>query len=355
MNLPAGSRHRLFWQLQIGGWLLLVPIVSTVFASIAFDDWGNIVLAGIARQFLAFVLTLLLWRFYRRWPVGTFKLLPHLPSIVLACLLATALDGGLIELIRRLAHLPAASALAERGALPVRFTLYLGWTALYFFLRQELESRDHELRLAQAETAVREAELATLRAQVNPHFLYNALTSILAECDENPRAVRAITTSLAAYLRSSLLQRHHQARFGEEIDAIIGYLRVEQARFEERLVHTFTIDPAARDALVPTAVLLPLVENAVKYGMRTSPTPLRIALTATLRDDRLSIVVENTGHWIEPRPTPSDSTQIGLANLRRRLALLHQDRATLSIQHDEKTVRVTVDLPLAANTAAVLA
>lgn len=352
MNFPAGSRHRLFWQLQIGGWLLVV-LISLGFASIVFDDWGNIVLTGIGRPLSSFGFTLLLWRIYRRWPAATFKLLPHVPAIVLACVVATALESGLIEIIRQFAHLAPPPPLAERGALPVRLTLFLAWTALYFLLRQELESRDRELRLAQSETAAREAELATLRAQVNPHFLYNALTSILAECDENPRAVRAITTSLAAFLRSSLLQRHHEARFGEEIDAITGYLRVEQARFEERLVHTLTIDPAARDALVPTAVLLPLVENAMKYGMRTSPTPLRIAIAATVRDDRLSIVVENTGRWIEPRPTPSDSTQIGLANLRRRLALLHQDRATLSIQHDEKTVRVTVDLPLAANPSTV--
>lgn len=332
--------------------MLLVPI-ATAFASFAFHDWRNIVLAGIARQFFSFVLTLLLWRLYRRWPVATFKLLPHLPAIVLACAVATVLDAGFIELVRRLADLASGPALAERGALPVRFTLYLGWSAMYFLIRQELETRDRELRFAQAETATREAELATLRAQVNPHFLYNALTSILAECDENPRAVRAITSSLAAYLRSSLLQRQHQARLAEEIDAITGYLRVEQARFDERLVHTLTIDPAARDALVPAAVLLPLVENAVKYGMRTSPAPLRVAIAAVVRDDRLSIVVENTGHWIEPRPTPSDSTQIGLANLRRRLALLHEDRATLAIEHDSQRVRVTVDLPLAANPAEV--
>ncbi len=354
MNFPPGSRHRLFWQLQIGGWLLVV-LISLGFASIVFDDWGNIVLTGIGRPLSSFGFTLLLWRIYRRWPAATFKLLPHVPAIVLACVVATAVESGLIELIRQVAHLAPPPPLAERGALPVRLTLFLAWTALYFLLRQELESRDRELRLAQSETAAREAELATLRAQVNPHFLYNALTSILAECDDNPRAVRAITSSLAAYLRSSLLQRDHHAPFGEEVDAISGYLRVEQARFEERLVHTLTIDEAARTVLAPTAVLLPLVENAVKYGMRTSPPPLRIDIFAAVRDRRLSIVVKNTGHWIEPRPTPSDSTQIGLANLRRRLALLHQDEATLTIHHDSKCVRVTVDLPVAENTSAVLA
>ncbi len=328
--------------------MLLLPI-SIGFASIAFNDWGNILLVGVVRQVFSFFLALGLWRFYRRWPAESFKLAPHVLPIGLACLAAAALDGALVEIIRRIFQLPAALSLAERGAIPVRFLLYCAWTSLYFLIRQELESRDHGLRLAQAEAATREAELAALRAQINPHFLYNALTSILAECDENPQAVRAITGSLAAYLRSSLLQRSHYASLTDEIDAIAGYLRVEQSRFEERLVHTFAIDDAARALVVPTAVLLPLVENAVKYGMRTSAPLLQLSIGATLHDGRLSLTVENSGHWIEPRPNPTDSTQIGLANLRRRLALLYRDDATLAVDHDAQHVRITVTLPAVEN------
>lgn len=320
--------------------------ISLLFASIAFNDWGNIVLVGLIRQVFSFFLALGLWRFYRRWPGESFKLRAHVIQIILVCLLAAMLDAALIEAARLVFHLPAALSLAERGALPVRFLIYCAWSALYFLIRRELDVRDQSLRLAQAEVATREAELATLRAQINPHFLYNALTSILAECDDNPRAVRAITGSLATYLRSSLLQRSHYASLGEEVDAIAAYLRVEQARFEERLVVTCAIDGAARAAVVPTAVLLPLVENAVKYGLRTSSSPLRITLGATLRDGRVLITVENSGHWLEPRPQATDSTQIGLANLRRRLALLHRDDATVSVEHDAKRVRVTVNFPV---------
>lgn len=344
VSSSASSRRRLFWQLQSGGWLLLVPI-ATAFASIAFNDWGNIILIGVVRQIFSFFLALGLWRFYRRWPVESFKLGAHVLQIILICLLAAALDATLIETTRRIFRLPATLSPAERGAVPVRFLIYCAWSALYFLIRRELDARDQSLRLAQAEVATREAELATLRAQINPHFLYNALTSILAECDDNPRAVRAITSSLATYLRSSLLQRSHHASLGAEVDAIGAYLRVEQARFEDRLVVTFAIDEAARAAVVPTAVLLPLVENAVKYGLRTSPSPLRITLSATLLDGRVSILVENSGHWLEPSPQATDSTQIGLANLRRRLALLYRADATLAIEHDAGRVRVTVDLP----------
>ena len=342
---PARFPRLLFWQLQIGAWLLFIPIATTV-ASIAFDDWGNIVLTGVVRQIMGFFLTLVLWRFYRRWPAETFKLAPNAVSITLACLSATALEALLVEAIRRVLDLSPAPLLLDRGALPVRLTLYVAWTAVYFLIRRELESHTRVLQLAQAETAVREAELATLRAQVNPHFLFNALTSILAECDDNPRAVRNITCALADYLRASLLQRDHHAILGEEVDMISGYLRVEQARFEERLVYTFSIDNTARAALVPTAVLLPLVENAVKYGMRTSPPPLQIAIGAAIRGRRITLTVENSGHWIEPHPDAVDSTRIGLDNLRRRLLLLHGDKAGINVQHSTQHVLVTVHLPL---------
>jgi sensor histidine kinase YesM len=342
------SRRRLFWVLQIGGWAALGPLGITL--NVLFGAPLPIAIAiGLGRQLAGFIASLGLWLAYRRWLKS-----PRTPlKLVLPALAfiggATLLDALLFQLF--FATLPPGFTTGPWGF--VQFTSLFGrflilgcWTALYFLLRQLLDRRDHELKLHRAETAAREAELATLRAQINPHFLFNALNSILAECDDNPRAVRTITRALADYLRSSLLHPGHHAPLDAELSAIAGYLGVEQSRFEERLVHTLDIEPAARTALAPTAVLLPLVENAVKYGMRTSPVPLRVAVTAHLRDGRLILSVENSGHWLEPQPDRPDSTQIGLANLRRRLALLHGDDARLTIQHDDRHVCVTVDVPV---------
>lgn len=342
---PADRSHqRLFWKFQIGGWLLFMPL-ATGFALIAFNDPGNILLTGFIRQVVSFGLTLALWRYFRRWPVETFRLARYVPQIAFACVAVTAVDTVLVEVLRWALEIKPASPLAQQGSVPLRMSIYLAWTSLYFMIRQELEARNRGLRLAQAELAAREAELASLRAQVNPHFLFNALNSILAECNDSAPAARAITRSLADYLRAALLQRDHYAPLGEEVDAIAAYLNVEKARFEERLVHEFVIEPAAREAVVPITVLLPLVENAMKYGMRTSPSPLRINITATLRDECLTLTVENSGHWFEPVPGATDSTQIGLANLRRRLALLFGDDAALTIYHDAERVRIVVTLP----------
>lgn len=353
MPFVLSSHRRLFWQLQIGGWLLLMPL-AVGFALIAFSDWGNILLTGVVRQVVSFGMTLVLWRYYRRWHVEAFRVAPHMVQIALACAVVTTADTLLVEAIRWTFDIKHAALLTQRGSIPIRLSLYLAWTSLYFMIRQEVEARNRGLRLAQAEIAAREAELAareaelaSLRAQVNPHFLFNALNSILAECDAAP-AARAITRSLADYLRASLMQRDHCAPLGEEVDAIAAYLQVERARFEEKLEHAFEITAEARAASAPASVLLPLVENAMKYGMRTSPPPLRIAVSATVREGDLILTVENSGRWVEPRSGAADSTQIGLANLRRRLALLYGGAASLDIRHDASRVRVVVTLPSAA-------
>lgn len=116
-----------------------------------------------------------------------------------------------------------------------------------------------------------------LRARINPYFLFNARNAILAEAAK-PQRVIAITHSLADYLRFSLAQTSGLHPLGDEVDALESYLRVEQIRFEERLEYGFSVDEAARCQVVPGALVQPLLENAVKYGPRTSQWPLRLAI-----------------------------------------------------------------------------
>ncbi|MFA5058438.1 MAG: histidine kinase, partial [Opitutaceae bacterium] len=304
---------------------------------------------GILRQAVGFGLTLGLWRTYRRWPPVDFKLARHAWQILLCCLVATAADALLTEGIQQMTALAPLPPVVQRGAIIVRLALYVAWSALYFTIRAELESRDHELRLARAEAAAREAELGLLRAQVNPHFLFNALNTIVAEAEGNPAAVGELARAMADYLRYSLRHGTHFALLGDELNAITNYLRVEQAHLgRQRLDWQIDATDEARHSPAPTALVQPLVENAVKYGLRTSPTPLRLRLTAGVRDRQLHVTVENSGTWLERRPGADtrDSTGTGLNNLRRRLALLCGDDARLEITNSAGTVRVDIRLPV---------
>ena len=191
----------------------------------------------------------------------------------------------------------------------------------------QIETADTRLTLARNEAAARTSELRQLRAQVNPHFLFNALNSILAEKDR-PAAVESITQELAEYLRFSLRPSGEYYFLGEELDALQRYMRVEKARFEEKLVYEISASPEARQVRVPVVTVQPLLENAMKYGRRTSALPLHVRITAEVSGGFMRLVVANSGRWVEAEPARTDGG-IGLANLARRLELLYGGRARL--------------------------
>jgi sensor histidine kinase YesM len=344
------SRQSWFWLLQIGGWSLAVPVFITVLLTV-FNDFLMAVVIGCIRQIIGFGITLVLWRIYRRWPPAQFQIGRHVWLITSCCVAATMGDFFLSEVIRRVFLLPELPEYALRGSVFVRLAVYVAWSALYFAIRQELEARDTALRLAQAEAANREAEIQLLRAQVNPHFLFNALNSIIGQAPDNPAAVVETTHAVADYLRYSLSQNAHRAALGDELDALANFLRVERMnRGESYLEWRIDATPEARAALAPTALVQPLVENAIKYGLKTSPRPLRLQVDAKVTGGELVVLVENTGRWLAPeREDPgADSTGIGFHNVRRRLALLCGDKASLQVRTPEGFVQVEAHLPLVA-------
>jgi Histidine kinase len=343
----ARRRVRLFWGLQIGGWLLLIPIVAAIMM-IGLPNPHTAAVAGALRQVIGFVVTLGLWRLYRRWPSSDFKLVRHALWIFGFCLLATAVDELVFRSLGELFALAPLPVLAQRGSVVMRALLYVAWSALYFTIRRELDSRDHELRLARAEAAARENELRVLRAQVNPHFLFNALHTIVAEAEDHPETVGEIAHAVADYLRYSLRHGAHHAPLGEELNAMGNYLNVERAHLgRDRLDWQIEATDEARMTPAPTALVQPLVENAIKYGLRTSPRPLRLRVDARVQDGELRVAVENSGNWLQRRPgeTARDSTGLGLNNLRRRLALLCGENARLEVLTPEGAVRIEVRVP----------
>lgn len=343
------TTRRLFWPLQIGGWLLLTPFFMLLTMTVL-SDWATVVPVTLIRQAVGFTITLGLWRLYRRWPAHDFKILRRAGPIAAACVAATMLDLLAIEGLRHALGMPPVPEQLIYGVLILRGTIYVAWTALYFLIRHEIESRGTELRLARAEAASREAELLQLRAQMNPHFLFNALSNIVGQAERDPAAVIETTHAVSDYLRYSLQHSRHHAPLGAEIDAMRNYLQVERSLHgSSRLLWQIEATEEARQAIAPTALVQPLIENAIKYGIRTSPVPLQLKVTASVHDGRLRVVVENTGKWIERAPGEEsrDSTGIGLANLRRRLELLYDSSAQLEVTTPPGLIRVAVTLPLA--------
>ena len=217
---------------------------------------------------------------------------------------------------------------------------------VYFYLLQRKQAAAAQARVLALEQMGREAEIERLRAQINPHFLFNTLTSVAGTTTE-PK-VEQMILKLADVLRYNLAHMEGPAPFHEELKAMENYLHIEQVRFGSNLVIDWDVAPAARTAWVPQPLLLPLLENAIKYGFETATGPLKIKIKATVCGDELRAMVENTGRWIEPLAPAPRGTQIGLTNLKRRLALYYQGRATFQQESLPEAVRITLTLPLDA-------
>ncbi len=349
MNLAAtvetDDRSRLFWRLQALGWGGTLLLTLGVGGFIYSPASGGI-LVGVVRAAFGFAassvaLRPLLRAIRRRGRVFS---APPVAAIVLACALLGLVDTGFIS---GSAHLLRVD-LDQPGVRPflgasifIRSALYGFWSVLYFGIHYRLDTQRDLLRMAQAEAAARASELQVLRAQVDPHFLFNALNSILAE-SANVSSVRRITLALAEYLRFSLRQRGEKERLGVELDALEGYLRVEKARFEDNLEYRIEADELAREAPAPVALVQPLLENAIKYGQRSPIRPLWVTISAVVEGGTLAVTVVNSGEWIEE----NSSTKTGLSNLRRRLDLLYSDEAALDIETRDGEVRARVRLPV---------
>lgn len=218
--------------------------------------------------------------------------------------------------------------------------VFFMWQAVYF--GASLWSDSIELISRQ-----QKSELALLRYQMQPHFLFNALTAVMAVSGDRAK-VEELTQSLADYLRFSLSKSDDDASpLGDELDALESYLQVEKIRFVENLNYRIDADVETRAESVLQHLVQPLLENAIKYGQQTSPMPLSIVIQARRDGDKLQLLIENTGSWVDPvATTRHNGMGIGINNLRRRLQLLYSDWASLTYEHSPQYVRAMVTLPI---------
>lgn len=225
------------------------------------------------------------------------------------------------------------------------WALFIAWSLLYISVSNWVTYYDKELLYSETKRLAAETELNMLRSQINSHFLFNALNSVIAEADSSPDRVKKITQTLSNYLRFSLDKHRHKTFFKEEIQAVHNQLQIEKFRFEENFDYEIEIDPQADSALTPLPLIQPVVENAVKYGIQTSPSPLRVTIKAQVSDRKLCIQIANTGHWVDKPQIPT--TRIGLANLRRRLDLFYPNNYVLDIHSSsQEHVSVNIEIPL---------
>jgi signal transduction histidine kinase len=222
------------------------------------------------------------------------------------------------------------------------FLIFTIWSLICFWMKAELARQAERQRAIQAEANALRIELQRLRLQLDPHFLFNALTGIGEEIQENPDAALAMLRDLSTFLRQSLNSIEVTiATVGAEAEALASYLRVQEARFGARLTTRLDIEPAALPRRIPSFLLQPLVENAIAYGRREPR--LEVAVTIGAEGPALRVVITNTGTLGPPQDSGSRGG-IGLANVRRRIALHYPGRHAFTLAQQGGAVVATLTL-----------
>lgn len=244
--------------------------------------------------------------------------------------------GDLLRLFALLAVLGAA--------------LWVFSAAVHYVALAVEASRAAERRELESRVAAREAELRALRAQLNPHFLFNSLNSINALVGADPEGARRMCERLGDFLRRTLaLGSRADVALAEELELVGRYLEIEQVRFGDRLRVDRRVAPGADACRVPPLLLQPLVENAVKHGVAGTVAGGTVALAVGRTDDALRIEVENP---VDPDAPAPHGAGVGLENVRRRLEAFGRPGATLAAERGEDWFRVTITLPLAGSRGA---
>ncbi len=170
------------------------------------------------------------------------------------------------------------------------------WNLIYFIYHYVTKSRKQQLDTLQLEALVKELELKTIKAHINPHFIFNSLNSIRALVDENPERAREAITELSNILRSSMqADKSETVTLEKELNIVKDYLALENMRFEDRLKIEYEIDEDTLDQPVPPMMLQTLVENAIKHGISKQINGGVVRVISDFKDNYHELAVQNTG------------------------------------------------------------
>lgn len=335
-----------FWTIQLIGWIVYLAVIYITFLTIAPpENFLNLFFLKGFRALTGFFLTAIFLRpIYRRFgnQLSIFKLI----LLVLICAVVLGSVWTAIEAIYSFitAVFNTANYLARSPRITLDYAMTLtAWSALYLGIKNWLAWQKERENALRAAALAQTAQLEMLRYQLNPHFLFNALNSIRASVDEDSNRAKQMITQLSEFLRYSLLsESEKKISLREELEAVKNYLAIEKIRFEDKLQINYEIEDAAKDFTIPCFILNPLIENAVKHGLQTSPKPLKINISASIVDNQLHLEVSNSGKL--QTNSNGSGTKIGLKNVRKRLENLFGANGKFELIQADNYVKARIEI-----------
>ena len=234
------------------------------------------------------------------------------------------------------------------GGILGRFYILLCWSGLYFGIKYYLQLQEQTEQTLKAISAAHQAQLKMLRYQLNPHFLFNTLNAIstLILDGANETANKAVSR-LSDFLRYTLdNDPMSSVTLGSELSAIDLYLEIEKVRFGDRLIIEKSIEAKAQDALLPSLILQPLIENAIKYAITPSEEGGTLQISARVQHKTLVLQVSDSGPGLGNGNNGQKSSGVGLKNTRERLQQRYGDAQAFALAPNEPTgLRITINIP----------
>jgi two-component system, LytTR family, sensor kinase len=341
------KRNTVYWISQISGWsfYFLINIVAA-----ALTDGLTWQRALLLLFFCS--LGVLLTHLYRKevkkkdWinlPLKKFIPLVLLTSLVIGLLLYVPYFVlNYIFDVTPLERGPSVTLLM--GTLSSVFIIFI-WSLLYFSAHLFENYKRAEIESYIWEAAVKDYELKTLKSQLNPHFMFNAMNSIRALIEEDPESAKTALTRLSGILRYSLkMERSEMVPLEEEIQTVKDYLLLEGIRYEERLKFCFNVDPKTVKIEIPPMMIQTLVENGIKHGVSKQKAGGVVKVETLLSNSKLFIKISNTGQIDDDAIKHSQG--FGVSNTRHRLNLIYGEKSSFSIfNEDLETVTAEVVIP----------
>ena len=223
------------------------------------------------------------------------------------------------------------------------FITIFGWTMLYFAIKLMLKSNQDHLERTELNSNLKQAQLNTLKGQINPHFMFNSLNNIRGLMLEDVERSRDMITKLSEMLRYSLTQNaKNSIALEEELEMVANYIDLSKIQFEERLQFVTNIAPETKSLQIPPMIIQLLVENAAKHGISNLKNGGTIALITKKEATDLLIEVRNSGKL----QLAKGGTHLGLKNIRERLQLLYGAKASFSLTEEGDEVVALIKIPL---------
>ncbi|MBM4161530.1 MAG: sensor histidine kinase [Ignavibacteria bacterium] len=348
MHPILGNRERLAIYMLV--WLMLGGMLAAVFALPKDFSWPEALSLAVPLTLLYGSICLSSYYLCRVFPLHKSGfaqlLLLHIIAGFLTSSLWILIGNGWVALLERLNLFPLLSArfVSKTPLLVgVGFILFSLTVAVHYLIMTFEASKESEQRELQLRILAQEAELKALRAQINPHFLFNSLNSISALTTQNATAARTMTLRLADFLRKSLrLGAQDSIRLEEEIALAMNFLEIEQIRFGSRLRVEKQIDGPCNNCLVPPLLLQPLVENAIHHGIAQLVDGGIIRLRVDWSGSVLHIQLQNP---VDPDRPKNRKSGIGIENVRKRLRAIYYTDAELLTTEEDGWFTAAISLP----------